>query len=69
MKSTRYTKSLLALAVAGTPMALSANEEASAVLEEIIVTAQKRSESLGDVPIALSAFTGNFIKDSQANRH
>lgn len=65
MSSTRYAKSLLALAVAGTPMALSADEEASAVLEEIIVTAQKRSESLGDVPIALSAFTGNFIKDTK----
>tara|TARA_B110000238_G_C15783595_1_gene292855 strand:- start:185 stop:316 length:132 start_codon:yes stop_codon:yes gene_type:complete len=38
MSSTRYAKSLLALAIAGTPMALSANEEASALLEEIVVT-------------------------------
>ncbi|WP_279254330.1 hypothetical protein [Candidatus Seongchinamella marina] len=40
MSSTRYAKSLLALAIAGTgtPMALSVNEETSALLEEIVVT-------------------------------
>lgn len=64
MESTRYAKSLLALAIAGAPMALSANEDTSAMLEEIVVTAQKRSESLQDVPIALSAFTGDFIKEA-----
>jgi iron complex outermembrane receptor protein len=62
MKSTRHAKSILAVAIASTPMMLSANQETSALLEEIIVTAQKRSESLQDVPIALSAFTGDFIK-------
>jgi iron complex outermembrane receptor protein len=31
-------------------------------LEEIIVTAQKRSESLQDVPVAVSAFTGDTMK-------
>ena len=30
-------------------------------LEEIIVTAQKRSESLQDVPVAVSAFTGDTM--------
>jgi iron complex outermembrane receptor protein len=64
MKPTRFAKSLLALAVAGAPMALSANEETSSFLEEVIVTAQKRTESLQDVPIALSAFSGNFIKEA-----
>ncbi|MEP6388995.1 MAG: TonB-dependent receptor [Halioglobus sp.] len=64
MKSTGYSKTLLAMAIAGTPMALSAQEATSAFLEEVIVSAQKRSESLQDVPIALSAFTGDFIKNA-----
>lgn len=32
------------------------------MLEEIIVTAQKREQSIQDVPIAMSAFTGNAMK-------
>jgi iron complex outermembrane receptor protein len=52
------------LALAGlsatlTPAALAANE--SAVLEEVIVTARKVQESMQDVPIAVSAFTGQQI--------
>jgi iron complex outermembrane receptor protein len=35
---------------------------ANAQLEEITVTAQKRSESLQDVPIAVTAFTGETMK-------
>lgn len=35
---------------------------ANAALEEIVVTAQKRSESLQDVPVAVSAFTGESMK-------
>ncbi|NNE61704.1 MAG: TonB-dependent receptor plug domain-containing protein, partial [Woeseia sp.] len=35
---------------------------ADAQIEEVIVTAQKRAESLGDVPIAVSAFTGETMK-------
>ena len=64
MRSTKHTKSLLALAIATAtvPMTLTANA-ASTLLEEVIVTAQKRAESSQDVPIALSAFGGDFIKD------
>ena len=36
----------------------------SAELEEIIVTAQKRAESLQDVPISMSALSGSTIKDN-----
>ena len=35
----------------------------AAVLEEVVVTAQKRSESMQDVPIAISAFTEKAMKD------
>ena len=35
----------------------------AAVLEEVIVTSQKRSENLQDVPIAVSAFTADMIQE------
>ncbi|MEO0435342.1 MAG: TonB-dependent receptor [Pseudomonadota bacterium] len=35
------------------------------VLEEVIVTAQKRSESLQDVPVAVTAFTEDTIQNSR----
>src|ERR1044072_9075098 len=53
---------LLSCAVGGVlGMAASAQAQeggrSASVLEEIVVTAQKRSESLQDVPVAVSAFT------------
>jgi iron complex outermembrane receptor protein len=45
----------------GITLALTSN--ASAQLEEVIVTAQKRAESLQDVPIAISAFTAEGMAD------
>ena len=36
----------------------------SAELEEIIVTAHKRAESLQDVPISMSALSGSTVKDN-----
>ncbi|QFU77312.1 TonB-dependent receptor [Halioglobus maricola] len=49
-------KTALALAVAGVSVA------ANAQLEEVIVTAQKKSESLQDAPIAISAFTAENLE-------
>lgn len=37
---------------------------AAAQLEEIVVTATKRSESIQDVPISISAYSGDFVENS-----
>jgi iron complex outermembrane receptor protein len=39
----------------------------AAVLEEIVVTAQKRAESLQDTPIAITAFTASALQDRGVN--
>ncbi len=41
-----------------------ANGAVAQAIEEVIVTAQKREQSLQDVPISISTFTGEFIEDS-----
>jgi outer membrane receptor protein involved in Fe transport len=35
-----------------------------AVLEEVIVTARKRAEAIQDVPVSITAFTGNQLRDA-----
>jgi iron complex outermembrane receptor protein len=50
----------LALAVSTALMAGSANAQQ---LEEVIVTATKRSESVMDVPLAVTALSGDFVRD------
>jgi iron complex outermembrane receptor protein len=54
-------KSMLAAAISTVLVPVSAYAQ----LEEIVVIAQKREEGLSSVPIALSAFTGNFIKETK----
>ncbi len=64
-----YRKSLLALAVAATvsTSATYAAEEAETTKAkndyEVIVVTQKRVQTLKEVPVAVSAFGGEFIKD------
>ncbi|MDH4056924.1 MAG: TonB-dependent receptor plug domain-containing protein, partial [Gammaproteobacteria bacterium] len=36
-------------------------------LDEVIVTATKRAESVQDVPLAITALSGNFIEDTNLN--
>lgn len=51
---TNYTRVLPCL----TGLCLAANLSA-AVIEEVIVTAQKREESLSDVPVSVTAFVAS----------
>jgi len=51
------SKSLLSLAIAASSMAATAVE-----IEEVVVTAQKREQSLQDVPLAVSAFGQDFME-------
>lgn len=62
--SRNFRLSILSQAIAFTT-AISGSAYA-AEIEEVMVTAQKRSESLQDVPIAISAFTGDNIREMGA---
>jgi iron complex outermembrane recepter protein len=54
-----FSRSLMVAAVV-----LASNEVMSQSLEEVVVTAQKRAQSLQDVPISISAFSGESLEDS-----
>lgn len=47
--------------------ALGVTDAARAQLEEVVVTARKRSESLQDVPMAVSAFSSTQLQDAQVD--
>ncbi|MEQ8861116.1 MAG: TonB-dependent receptor [Pseudomonadales bacterium] len=47
--------------IAGAPGQAAA---ASGVIEEIVVTVQRRAEALSDVPLAVTALSGEFIRDT-----
>jgi iron complex outermembrane receptor protein len=63
---TRFRASALALAISATgsfAVPAYAQTERAAGLDEIIVTAQRREESLQDTPIAITAFTTDKLND------
>lgn len=55
------TVSLLALSIAAPALAQTTPGNDATVVEDIIVTAQKREESIQDVPIAVSAFSAESL--------
>jgi len=70
MKSLSINRNTLYLTIA---LALSSNIYAQQTdtgdaevrtLEEVIITAQKREQSLQDVPVTVSAFSGDFVEES-----
>ena len=63
LQSMSFTGKFCSLCMAGF-LVFTTNTTFSATLEEIIVTAQKREQSLSDVPLAIQAFTGDFIFDN-----
>ncbi|WP_165191526.1 TonB-dependent receptor [Caulobacter soli] len=54
----------LALILAATPMTAAAQSQpaAASTVEEVVVTARKRAESLLDVPMSVSAFSGEQLR-------
>ena len=55
---------LVSTAIATVIFATAGQASAQALLEEVIVTAQKREQSLQDVPVAVTAFTGERLVES-----
>jgi len=58
-------RNTLALALGATVLSgTSSLSLADGVLEEVVVTAQKRTQNLQDVPVAVTAFTGEMLRES-----
>jgi iron complex outermembrane receptor protein len=55
--------SVSAILLATQAQAQDAMEHAGGTIEEVVVTAQKRNESVQDVPISITAFDAQFVKD------
>ncbi len=61
---------IIALSLAGIFFAVNTSaeeatlEEVTVTLEEVVVTAQRRAESLQDVPISLIAFSGDMVNEA-----
>jgi iron complex outermembrane receptor protein len=64
-KSRCFRHRALPLAIGMTLSASVIAEENGWAIEEVIVTAQKREQSLQDVPISVSAFSGEMMKNAQ----
>ncbi len=64
MKLSTYRIKSLGVLLASSAVGLMYGAPAYAQVDEIVITARKTQESLQDVPIAVSAFTGEFLQDS-----
>jgi iron complex outermembrane recepter protein len=61
MQCTRFKKSLLVSSIAATMWTLPPMVHAANVLEEVVVTARKRQESLQETPVAITAMSGEQL--------
>ncbi|MDJ0698941.1 MAG: TonB-dependent receptor [Woeseiaceae bacterium] len=57
-----FRKTAIARSVSAAVVASVAAPAAAQEIEEVIVTATKREESIQDVPLAITAFTGDFVR-------
>ncbi len=67
MQKSRYSKTKCYLAVVAANAALLSGPQltqAQAMLEEVIVTAERRSESLQEVPMSVTVFGGDKVSDA-----
>ncbi|WP_299770560.1 TonB-dependent receptor [uncultured Pseudoteredinibacter sp.] len=55
------------LLLAALPLAISGQLQAQQTLEEVVVTAQKRAQSVQDIGVTVSAFNGEQVKDMNLN--
>ena len=57
---------LLAMFVLGAPAYAQddGSEDSNRMLEEVIITAQKREQTLQEVPVTVSAFSGDFVTEN-----
>lgn len=62
--SAHFRRTALPLAVSA---ALASGHSFAQTLEEVVVTATKRQESVMDVPLAITALSGNFIAETNLN--
>jgi len=71
MKSVHATTASIVALIAGATLATptfaqSAQEPSAAALDDVIITAQRREQSLQDVPIAVTAFTAETLERTAA---
>ncbi len=61
----RRSKITMAVSLATMATALSVSAAKAAEIQEIVVTSQMREQTLGEVPITVSVFDGNFMENAQ----
>lgn len=62
--SPSFKKTLLAQSISAAVISsVAGTAVGQEALDEVVVTATKRQESIQDVPLAITAFTGDFVKD------